>query len=149
MDAGFVGGHDPHAVWGIGSRRVRVLIVDDSPLFRHVARRLLDRRGYRVAGEADCVTEAVDAVERLAPDAALIDIGLPDPGGVALACHLSVAHPAIAVLLTSADTDVDEDWLLTRTGARGFVAKAELARARLTDYWPAPQPGPPAALSGS
>ena len=139
MDAGFATGHDPLVVRDINFRRVRVLIVDDSLVFRRCARELLECRGYHVAGEADCATAAIEATERLAPEAALVDIGLPHPDGVALACHLRIAYPAVAVLLMSADPDVDPDWLLRRTGARGFVAKSELGVADLIDYWPAPK----------
>lgn len=148
MDAARGGRQDPRTLMGIDSRRVRVLIVDDSPVFRRSAHELLEHRGYQVAAEGERATAAVEAVERLTPDAALIDIGLPHPDGATLACHLSVAHPAVAVLLTSADQDVDEDWLLRRTGARGFVAKSELGEVQLSDYWPAPGAVPPEAESG-
>jgi DNA-binding NarL/FixJ family response regulator len=126
-------------VRGNHSRRVRVLIVDDSLVFRRVARELLEHRGYCVAGEAGCAKAALEEVERLAPDAALIDTGLPHPDGIALACHISVAHPAVAVLLTSADPAPETEPLLIRTGARGFVPKSELGRIELADYWPAPE----------
>ncbi|HEY2159831.1 MAG TPA: response regulator [Solirubrobacteraceae bacterium] len=121
--------------------RGRVLIVDNSPVFRGVARELLEHRGYLVAEEADSAKAAVEAVERRAPDAALIDTNLPHPDGIALACHISVAHPAVAVLLVSDDPAPDIEGLLMRTGARGFVTKSELARVELGDYWPEPDPG--------
>jgi PleD family two-component response regulator len=59
----------------------RVLIVDDAPVFRQVARELLERRGYTVVGEAGSAASAVDAVEWLAPDAVLLDVGCPIAAG--------------------------------------------------------------------
>jgi CheY-like chemotaxis protein len=49
---------------------VSVLIVDDSIVFRGVARELLERRGYVVAGEADCAGSAIALLIDIEPDAA-------------------------------------------------------------------------------
>ena len=82
---------------------VRVLIVDDSAPFRTAVRELLARRGYLVVGEADTAARAVEAAERLAPDAVLLDVHLPDGCGFEVSSALTDADPDSAVLLTSTD----------------------------------------------
>src|SRR3954454_12937053 len=59
----------------------RVLVVDDQAAFRDVARQLLEHRGYAVVAEAGCAATALDAVERFAPEAVLLDLRLGDDNG--------------------------------------------------------------------
>ena len=94
-------------------------------------RQLLERRGYAIAGEASCAASAIESVERLAPDAALVDIHLPDATGFEVAARLTEAHPELAVLLTSFDFDRQFYALADVSGARGFVPKDQLAHGRV------------------
>jgi two-component system nitrate/nitrite response regulator NarL len=57
------------------------VIVDDQPVFRQVARELLEIRDYAVVAEASCAAQALAAVERLAPDAGLLDVRLGEESG--------------------------------------------------------------------
>src|SRR5829696_7941952 len=66
-----------------------VLIVDDDQVFRGLARRMVVAAGLAVVAEASTVAEALAAAGRTRPDAALVDVGLPDGDGVALARELS------------------------------------------------------------
>jgi CheY-like chemotaxis protein len=125
---------DPHG------EPVRVLIVDDSAPFRRAARELLQRRGYLVVGEASSAAAALDAVERDAPDALLIDVGLPDGCGFELAGMLTRSRPTLAVLLISADDPPAANERLHASGAQGFVPKSCLAAAPLERFWPRPSP---------
>jgi DNA-binding NarL/FixJ family response regulator len=104
-----------------------VIIVDDDAEFRRLARLLLRRCGLDVAGEAGDVAEGQRACARLRPDAALIDINLPDGYGPALAAELLGTMPELRVLLTSADTVVRPG------GGMAFVPKAKLADADLAE----------------
>jgi CheY-like chemotaxis protein len=119
-----------------GSRAVRVLIVDDSDAFRETARELLEHRGYVVAGQAGSVREAIAVAAARTPDAALVDIGLPDAPGTDLATFLRVHHPGLAVLLTSADAGYDPKALVEQSGAAGFVLKRQLGEVDLGVFWP-------------
>jgi DNA-binding NarL/FixJ family response regulator len=115
----------------------RVLIVDDQPSFRGMARRVLQWRGYVVAGEAECANSAIAAAERLAPDAVLLDVCLGKDSGFDVACALTEARPELAVLLVSSIDYRECKPLLRACGARGFVLKSDLARVDLADFWPA------------
>lgn len=114
----------------------RVLIVDDAPLFRDVARELLERRGYTVVGEADSAASALEARDRLRPDAVLVDIRLPDGDGFELAAALTRADPELAVLLMSADREMPSPARVQDSGALGFVLKTRLAATDLEQFWP-------------
>lgn len=118
------------------AQSVRVLIVDDSEAFTRAARDLLEFRGYVVVGEARSAQEAMAAVAALKPDAALIDIGLPDTPGTELAGYLLTHHPGVAVLLCSADPDRYPRSLEDLSGVAGFVLKRELAHVELRAFWP-------------
>jgi DNA-binding NarL/FixJ family response regulator len=104
-------------------------------VFRDVARALLERRGYTVAGEAGTGAVAREMVDRLAPDAALLDARLPDCDGFTLAAALIDARPGLHVLLTSADRVPPDPARVTACGARGFVLKSRLASADLAQFW--------------
>ena len=115
----------------------RVLIVDDQPAFRGMARRVLEWRGYVVAGEAGCADSAIAAAERLAPDAVLLDVCLGAASGFDVACTLTQARPELAVLLVSTRDYCQCQPLVRGCGARGFVLKSDLGRADLAAFWPA------------
>jgi CheY-like chemotaxis protein len=112
----------------------RVLIVDDSAPFRRTARKLLECRGYRVVGEADSVAAGLEAVERLRPDAVLLDVRLPDGSGLDLCELLTREQDRPAVLLVSSDDAVDTA-VAKAHGARDFVLKVNLANVDLRAAW--------------
>jgi len=105
-----------------------VLVVDDSAAFRATARVLLNARGYDVVGVADSVAGGLAAARELRPDCVLLDVNLPDGDGLSIAG----AFDATVVLVSTLDADELGD-ALAGSGARGFVAKAELASPRLVE----------------
>jgi len=109
----------------------RVLVVDDDAAFRELASELLRDAGLRVAGAAGTFAAGAAAAEELRPDAALVDVGLPDGDGVALALKLNALpwHPR--VLLTSTDPEAVAAVDVTASGALGFLAKQDLPDAPL------------------
>jgi DNA-binding NarL/FixJ family response regulator len=111
--------------------RKRLLIVDDSPDFRRLARRLLEIGGYEVVGAAGDAAEGLAAAARLAPEVVLLDVNLPDASGFEIATRLSRDHPRTVVLLTSTRGRDDFEELAVANGARGFVAKDDLSGAAL------------------
>jgi two-component system response regulator EvgA len=110
----------------------RVLIVDDHPIFRAAARQLLEVEGFDVVGEAADGASALAAARELHPDVVLLDIQLPDLDGFEVAARLTSGHYSNgngppAVVLTSSRDWSDYGRVLSRTGACGFLPKAELS----------------------
>jgi DNA-binding NarL/FixJ family response regulator len=102
----------------------RVLIVDDHQLFRAGVRAELETL-LEIAGEAGGVEDALDAIEREVPDVVLLDVHMPDGGGVEVirrAATLAEAPPCFLALSVS---DAAEDVIaIIRAGARGYVTKS-------------------------
>lgn len=109
-----------------------VLIVDDHPSFRATARALLEAEGFEVVGEAETGASALAAAARLRPMVVLLDVQLPDTDGFAVAALLTAAGNGPAVVLTSSRDASDFGPLVSDSGARGFVPKAELSGAALS-----------------
>lgn len=108
----------------------RVLVVDDHAGFRATARRMLEAEGWRVVGEAADGASALDAAARLRPDLVLLDIGLPDIDGFAVADQLASAAVRNVVLVSSRDRASYGD-RIDRSSARGFIGKGDLDGAGL------------------
>jgi len=113
----------------------RVVVVDDHATFRSAARTLLAARGYDVVAEASCAATALDAVERHAPQAVLLDVGLGDDDGFEVCDLLTRSRPQLAVLLASAEEHGDRE-LIARCGARGLVPKHRLPQIDFGQFWP-------------
>ena len=104
-----------------------VLIVDDHPSFRSTARLLLESEGYAVVGEAPDGLSALRAARELRPDVVLLDVHLPDLDGFDVAARLTGEAGAPAVVLVSSRESRDFGPLVSRSGARGFISKADLS----------------------
>jgi DNA-binding NarL/FixJ family response regulator len=111
--------------------RGSILLVDDDPVFRQLARRMLSATGLVVVAEADTVAAAIAAAHEVKPDAALVDVGLPDGDGITLAGELTRLPWRPRVVLTSTDPDAATPEDVRRSGAGAFVAKDELPNAPL------------------
>ena len=109
----------------------RVLIVDDHPSFRASARVLLEAEGFDVVGEAADGAQAITEAGRLRPEVVLLDVQLPDIDGFDVAARLTGEGGGPAVILVSSRDGSDFGPLVTRSGARGFVPKAELSGDRV------------------
>lgn len=113
-----------------------MLIVDDHMSFRATARALLEAEGFEVVGEASDGRSAVVATSTLKPDLVLLDIQLPDMDGFEVTQLLHAdGHRQIVVLTSSRDRS-EYGELVTRSGALGFVPKAELSGTRLASFLP-------------
>ena len=108
-----------------------VLIVDDHPSFRATARLLLESEGFEVVGEAEDGESALRAARELRPDLVLLDVQLPDVDGFEVAAQLTRNGSGCAVVLVSSRDSSDFGSLVAGSGARGFIAKAELSGAAL------------------
>jgi DNA-binding NarL/FixJ family response regulator len=110
-----------------------VLIVDDHPSFRASARVLLEAEGFTIVGEAEDGLGGLRAASRLYPDIVLLDVNLPDVDGFDVASRLTDQDGGPVVIMVSSRDSSDFGPLVSRSGARGFIPKAELCGAALTE----------------
>jgi len=110
----------------------RVLIVDDHQLFRAGVRAELEAL-LPIAGEAGTVADAAAAIEAEHPDVVLLDVHMPDGGGVEVIRRSAGADPRPLFLALSVSDAPDDVIAVVRAGARGYVTKGisgdELAAA--------------------
>src|SRR4051794_22951350 len=102
---------------------ISVLVVDDDRAFRGLTKRLLTDLGLHVVGDVGTVADALTAAARLRPDAALVDVGLPDGDGISLADQLTTPTWGPRVVLTSTDPNAASPARARRAGAVGFLPK--------------------------
>jgi DNA-binding NarL/FixJ family response regulator len=107
-----------------------VLIVDDHPGFRANARALLEAEGLDVVGEAEDGLTGLQEAERLRPQVVLLDVQLPDIDGFEVASRLSRNGGPRVILVSSHDAG-DFGRLVARSGAVGFIPKADLSGAAI------------------
>ena len=109
----------------------RVLIVDDHQLFRAGVRSELEGL-VDIAGDAATVEDAVRDIAALAPDVVLLDVHMPDGGGVEV-IRRSTAQGDPPRFLALSVSDAAEDVIaVIRAGARGYVTKS-ISGAELAD----------------
>ncbi|HEX8742699.1 MAG TPA: response regulator transcription factor [Thermoleophilaceae bacterium] len=102
---------------------IRVVIVDDHAIFRAGVRSELAER-VKVVGEAGTVEEAVECIRELEPDVVLLDVHMPDGGGVEVIRRTAAGDPAATRFLALSVSDAAEDVIaVIRAGARGYVTK--------------------------
>ena len=101
----------------------RVLIVDDHQLFRAGVRSELEPL-LEIAGEASGVEEAVTAIEQHGPDVVLLDVHMPEGGGVEVIRRTATRVETPPCFLALSVSDAAEDVIaVIRAGARGYVTK--------------------------
>lgn len=103
---------------------IRVLVVDDHPVFRHGMRALLESvEDTEVAGEAASGDEAVALVAELHPDVVLMDVKMPGETGIEATRRIVSAHPDVGVLMVTMLEEDDAVFAAMRVGARGYIVK--------------------------
>jgi DNA-binding SARP family transcriptional activator len=99
---------------------LRVVVVDDHPLFRTGLRAALETgTEITVVGEAGDAEEAVAVVAATSPDVVVLDLHLPGASGVEIAARLHV--PVLMMTMSGAEEDIVA---ALRAGARGYMLKA-------------------------
>jgi type II secretory ATPase GspE/PulE/Tfp pilus assembly ATPase PilB-like protein/CheY-like chemotaxis protein len=113
-----------------GERGATVLLVEDEESLRKVMRDLLERDGYVVAEAADGI-QALDAVDRHAPDVILLDLNLPGLDGYSVLQQLRsrASTSRIPVIVLTAKGDEDNEVRVFQLGADDFLTKPFRARA--------------------
>lgn len=114
--------------------RVRVVVVDDHPVFRiGMAALLASLDSIEVVGQAANLDEAVRVVDEQVPDVVLMDLDLGASSGVEATRDIVRSHPRVGVLVVTMLGDDDSLFASIRAGARGYLLKgaspAEIERA--------------------
>ena len=101
-----------------------VLLVDDHKIMRDGIKAILDRSSeFRVAGEAENGTDAVQFVKKFRPQLVLMDIGLPGLNGVETTAEILRYQPDCKVVILSMYDDENSVVSAVRSGARAFILK--------------------------
>jgi DNA-binding NarL/FixJ family response regulator len=113
---------------------LRLLIADDHPAFRAGLRLLLESLAdVEVVGEAATGTEVVQQALELRPDVVVMDLQMPEMGGIEATRGIVQQAPDANVLVLTMFEDEDSVFAALRAGARGYILKGagqdELARA--------------------
>jgi DNA-binding NarL/FixJ family response regulator len=109
------------------SRPIRVLIADDHPLFRGGLRSLLQSvEDLEVCGEATNGEEAVELARSSSPDVVVMDINMPDLGGIEATRRLVETTDDVHVLVMTMHEDDEAVFAALRAGAHGYVLKGAL-----------------------
>jgi DNA-binding NarL/FixJ family response regulator len=105
---------------------IRVLVVDDHPIFRMGIAAAIDvMDAIELVGEAASAAEARELVVTTAPHIVLLDIHLPDDSGVAVNRWLAAEHPHVKVVMLTMTEDQDTLLVVLRDGARGYLVKGD------------------------
>lgn len=106
------------------NRKIKVLIVDDHPLFREGIKAILGRSPeFEIVGEAGDAETGLKLIRQKKPDLALVDISLPDKNGIDLAQSIKKIQPEIRILIVSMHSKMDYITEAFHAGAHGYLVK--------------------------
>src|SRR5260221_5555799 len=107
-----------------GDDRIRILIGDDHALFRAGIVNVLAReKDFEVVGEAADGRSAIEASNALTPNIVLMDLSLPQPGGIETTQRIRRELPATAVIVMAQDEDEESLFASIKAGAAAVVIK--------------------------
>jgi DNA-binding NarL/FixJ family response regulator len=104
--------------------RVRVMVVDDHPIWRDAVARDLAEAGYDVTAVVGEGAQAIRVAPAARPDVVVLDLQLPDLPGVEVVRRLIAADPAIRVLMLSASGEQQDVLDTLKAGALGYLVKS-------------------------
>jgi DNA-binding NarL/FixJ family response regulator len=103
---------------------LRVLVVDDHPIWREAVARDLEAAGLVVCGTASDVAQAVRVAAATRPDVVVLDLQLPDGTGVDVAVRLAAVEPPPRILVLSASGERQDVLDAMTAGATGYLVKS-------------------------
>ncbi len=103
---------------------IRVVIADDHALYRQGMAVVVELDGgARVVGQASNGEEAVEVCARLRPDVVLMDVRMPDVGGIEAAARVHAADPSTRILMLTMSDDEGDLFEAIKAGASGYLLK--------------------------
>ena len=109
---------------GADAGPVRVLVVDDHPIWRDGTARYLAESGFAVAGTAGNGAQAIRIAAAVRPDVVLLDLNLPDLPAAEVILGLLAAFPSTRVLMLSASGERQDVLDAVTAGALGYILKS-------------------------
>lgn len=109
---------------GGGGGPIRVMVVDDHPMWRDAVARDLSESGFDVVATAGDGEQAVRRAHAAAPDVLVLDLNLPAKPGVQVCKELVGANPALRVLVLSASGEHADVLEAVKSGATGYLLKS-------------------------
>ncbi len=106
------------------SPTVRVMVVDDHPMWRDAVERDLAAAGFEVVGVASTGTEAVARFPAARPHVVVLDLQIPPPSGVEVTAEVLRHDPSARVLILSASGEQDDVLEAVKAGATGYLVKS-------------------------
>ena len=103
---------------------IRVMVVDDHPMWRDAVARDLAEAGYDVVATASDGAQALRVAGAARPDVVVLDLQLPDMSGVEVTAGLHAIHPAAHVLVLSASGEQQDVLDAVKAGAVGYLLKS-------------------------
>ncbi|MFE9770258.1 response regulator [Streptomyces sp. NPDC005931] len=103
---------------------VRVMVVDDHPMWRDAVARDLAESGFDVVATAGDGDQAVRRAKATAPDVLVLDLNLPGKPGVQVCKEVVAADPALRVLVLSASGEHADVLEAVKSGATGYLLKS-------------------------
>src|SRR5680860_984349 len=109
---------------------IRVMVVDDHPMWRDGVARDLTEAGLAVVATAANGTEALNRAPAVRPNVVVLDLQIPAPNGVEVTAALVEADPTVRVLILSASGEQADVLDAVKAGATGYLVKSA-SRAEL------------------
>jgi DNA-binding NarL/FixJ family response regulator len=103
--------------------QLRVVLVDDHPVYREGLARLLSQSGVEVVAQAGNGPDALSIVEEAAPDVVVMDLNMPGMSGVDVTRKLVERNPASRILVVSVSAQEEDVTEAILAGASGYVLK--------------------------
>jgi DNA-binding NarL/FixJ family response regulator len=104
--------------------RIKIVLAEDHALMREGTHRLLEQYPeFEVVGEAEDGQQALELIEKLKPDVAILDIRMPKANGIEVVRGMKSASPATKALMLTAYDDDDYIFALMEAGASGYQLK--------------------------
>ena len=116
----------------IAGAAMRVMIVDDHPMWRDSVARDLAEAGFEVVATVGEGAQALRIAASVQPDVVVLDLQLPDVSGVEVTRGLLAAHPGVRVLILSASGEQHDVLDAVKAGATGYLVKSA-SQAELID----------------